>query len=90
MRSLQLRVLAMASVTAANAQHNHERLLLSSAPVTGCSSFWDLRFDPWQFDRYGEFFDANSTFSLYPAGVFTGPGAVREDVKFASDESPFV
>ena len=47
MRSL--RVLAMASVTAANAQHNHERLLLSSAPVTGCSGFWDLRFDPWQF-----------------------------------------
>lgn len=63
---------------------------LSNVNTTGCSGFYDLDFDPWEFDRYGLFFTASSTFSLYPAGTYTGPDAIKEYVKFASDESPFV
>ena len=63
---------------------------LSYVNTTGCSGFYDLDFDPWEFDRYGLFFTASSTFSLYPAGTYTGPDAIKEYVKFASDESPFV
>ena len=58
--------------------------------ATGCSGFYDLDFDPWEFDRYGLFFTASSTFSLYPAGTYKGLDAIEEYVKFASDESPFV
>mgnify|MGYP004154372385 CR=1 FL=1 len=36
------------------------------------------------------FFDANSTFTLYPAGSYVGINAIQEYVKFASPESPFV
>ena len=55
-----------------------------------CSGFYDLDFDPWRFAKYREYFNDESTFELYPAGKFTGPAAIKEYVKFASDESPFV
>ena len=56
----------------------------------GCAGFYDMAFDPWQFDRYDDFFTESSTFTLHPAGKFTGKEAIKEYVKFASDESPFV
>ena len=55
-----------------------------------CSGFYDLDFAPWRFAKYREYFNDESTFELYPAGKFTGPAAIKEYVKFASDESPFV
>ena len=58
--------------------------------MPGCPGFPDLAFDPWAFDRYDDFFDANSTFTLYPAGAYKGPASIQEYVKFASAESPYV
>lgn len=66
------------------------KLLLDATSMTGCSAFYDLEFDPWDFDRYPDYFDESSTFTLYPTGTYTGPASIQEYVKFASEESPFV
>ena len=60
------------------------------AYANGCAGFYDLGFDPWKFGEYDKFFNEESTFTLAPAGTFTGLEAIKEYVKFASDESPFV
>ena len=88
---LALGVAAAATCAAAAAAADYsERLMLDDTPVTGCSGFWDLEFDPWAFDRYTDYFDESSTFTLYGAGSFQGPASIQEYVKFASPESPFV
>ena len=58
--------------------------------TVSCKAFYDLDFDLWQFHRYDEYFTATSAFTLHPAGTYTGPASIKEYVKFASDESPFV
>ena len=69
---------------------NSARMLLDGTPVAGCGGFADLEVDLFAFDRYPEYFDENSSFTLYPAGAYVGPASILEYVKFASPESPFV
>ena len=69
---------------------NSARMLLDGTPVAGCGGFADLAVDIFAFERFPDFFDANSTFTLYPAGSYVGINAIQEYVKFASPESPFV
>ena len=69
---------------------NSARMLLDGTPVAGCGGFADLEVDLFAFDRYPDYFDENSSFTLYPAGAYVGPVGIQEYVKFASPESPFV
>lgn len=65
-------------------------LHVTETGTVSCRAFYDLDFDLWQFHRYDEYFTATSAFTLHPAGTYTGPASIKEYVKFASDESPFV
>ncbi|CAH0373419.1 unnamed protein product [Pelagomonas calceolata] len=56
----------------------------------GCGNFLALGFDSLDFDRYDEYYKADSTLTLAPVGTFQGPDAIREYVKFLSPFSPFL
>ena len=47
---------------------NSARMLLDGTPVAGCGGFADLEVNLFAFDRYPDYFDENSSFTLYPAG----------------------
>ena len=81
---------ALHTMPAAAPSDNTARMLLDGTPTTGCGGFADLAVDIFAFERFPDFFDANSTFTLYPAGSYVGINAIQEYVKFASPESPFV
>ena len=57
----------LAAATAAPLD-NRARLLLDDTPVTGCGGFADLAVDIFAFDRYPDYFDANTTFTLADDG----------------------
>ena len=55
-----------------------------------CANFFALGFNSLAFDRYDEFYKADSTMTLGPAGTYYGIDGIKEYVKFASPFSPFL
>ena len=49
-----------------------------------------LQFGIFNYDAYNTYFDETSTLTLAQAGVYTGPDAIEEYVKFADENSPYI
>mmetsp|Transcript_2692 Transcript_2692/g.8450 ORF Transcript_2692/g.8450 Transcript_2692/m.8450 type:complete len:588 (-) Transcript_2692:183-1946(-) len=62
----------------------------SAGRVQQCEEFYDLEFDTAHTERYEEFFTEESELILPQAGLYRGPDDIREYIKFAYPESPFV
>jgi hypothetical protein len=58
--------------------------------ISQCYNFFALGFNSLDFDRYDEFYKADSTMTLAPAGTYYGANGIEEYVKFASPFSPFL
>ena len=67
---------------------------LASGAVTGpaecLSGFLGLKFSPFNFTRYPEYFRDDSTITLAQAGTFRGPSGIEEYVHFTTPFSPFI
>jgi len=53
-------------------------------------AFVQLQFGIFNYDAYNTYFDETSTLTLAQAGVYTGPDAIEEYVKFADENSPYI
>ena len=49
-----------------------------------------LQFGIFNYDAYNTYFDETSTLTLAQAGLYTGPDAIEEYVKFADENSPYI
>ena len=49
-----------------------------------------LQFGIFNYDAYNTYFDETSSLTLAQAGVYTGPDAIKEYVKFADTNSPYI
>ena len=85
-------LLALVATTAIGSIVDNNRLLgrHNSPDPAGCTGFFDLNFDRFNFDEYSDYFDENSTFTLHAAGTYWGPDGIEEYVRFASDTSIFI
>lgn len=85
-------LLALVAKTAVGGIVDDNRLLIlpNSPEPEGCTGFFDMEFDRFNFDSYPDYFDENSTFTLHAAGTYWGPDGIEEYVRFASDTSIFI
>ena len=60
-------------------------------PAQLCAgAFLQLEFDLFNYDAYDTYFDETSTLTLAQAGTYTGPDGIKEYVKFADVDSPYI
>lgn len=59
-------------------------------PQQCAAAFARLRFHEFDFSRYNQFYERNSTITLAEAGVYTGPESIEEYVRFAHTSSPYI
>jgi len=55
-----------------------------------CADFQALNFDVFNYSEYNKYFDEESKVTLAQTGVYKGPDAIEEYVKFADDNSPYI
>ena len=53
-------------------------------------AFAQLQFGIFNYDEYPAYFDESSVVAIAQAGVYTGPDAIKEYVKFADENSPYI
>lgn len=58
--------------------------------INQCAEMAALDVDLFNYDRYDEYFDDNSTVVLPQAGVYKGADAIEEYLRFPSASSPYV
>mmetsp|Transcript_20961 Transcript_20961/g.23230 ORF Transcript_20961/g.23230 Transcript_20961/m.23230 type:complete len:396 (-) Transcript_20961:26-1213(-) len=57
---------------------------------TQCADFQALNFDILNYSEYDRYFDEESKLTLAQTGVYKGPDAIEEYVKFVDDSSPYI
>jgi len=55
-----------------------------------CGGLIALEFDIFKYSDYNKYFDEDSTVTLAQAGVYQGPAAIEEYVRFTDTSSPFI
>ena len=53
-------------------------------------AFAQLQFGIFNYDKYTTYFDESSVVAIAQAGVYTGPDAIEEYVKFADENSLYI
>jgi len=63
----------------------------SLTPAQSCgAAFVQLQFNIFNYDAYNTYFDESSYVELAQTGVYKGPDAIEEYVKFVDDHSPYI